>query len=223
MVNEGFQVSRFKSGVIADASLSMYPSRMEGFDGGLRRFENVAATVFGIVLSGQAVLRRPSLPDLAIGEKMYFSAPGRFELEGPARIALMIREGYRGLFSAGGPVEDEGRLCYIDDCSVTQLVPPVRQGDPTLQFLHFPSGVDQQKHIHPTLRFGLVLNGQGECHLGDGSSAPLREGDLFFIEERLRHGFRTGRETMSVIAFHPDSDAGPTDQVHPMLSRTYLK
>lgn len=223
MGNERFQVSRFKSGMIADASLSMYPSRLEGFDGGLRRFESVSSNVFGIVLSGKAVLRRPGLPDLAIGEKMYFSVPGAFEIEGPAKIALMIRDGYRGLFTVGGPVEDEGRLCYIDDCSVTQLVPPPRQGDPTLQFLCFPAGVNQQKHIHPTLRFGLVLAGQGECVLSETETIALQEGDVFFIAERIRHGFRTARDTMSVIAFHPDSDAGPTDQSHPMLSRTYLK
>jgi hypothetical protein len=27
---------------------------------------------------------------------------------------------------------------------------------------------------------------------------------------------------MDVIAFHPDSDWGPTDEKHPMLNRTYL-
>jgi hypothetical protein len=27
---------------------------------------------------------------------------------------------------------------------------------------------------------------------------------------------------MDVIAFHPDSDWGPTDGIHPMLNRTFI-
>ena len=27
---------------------------------------------------------------------------------------------------------------------------------------------------------------------------------------------------MDVVAFHPDSDWGPTDAAHPMLNRTYV-
>jgi hypothetical protein len=31
------------------------------------------------------------------------------------------------------------------------------------------------------------------------------------------------KSSLDVIAFHPDSDWGPTDGTHPMLNRTYLR
>jgi len=36
------------------------------------------------------------------------------------------------------------------------------------------------------------------------------------------HRFRTVDSTMTVIAFHPDGDWGPTDHTHTMINRTYI-
>jgi hypothetical protein len=43
------------------------------------------------------------------------------------------------------------------------------------------------------------------------------------LEESELHSFATvpGR-TMEIVAYHPDSDWGPTDTDHPMLNRTYI-
>lgn len=52
----------------------------------------------------------------------------------------------------------------------------------------------------------------------------LKPGGVFQLEEGELHSFATlPGSTMEIIAYHPDSDWGPTDQDHPMLNRTYLK
>jgi len=53
----------------------------------------------------------------------------------------------------------------------------------------------------------------------------IKEGDFWLIEEQELHRFRTdlSKSEMIVIAFHPDSEWGPTDYNHTMLNRTYIK
>lgn len=219
----GFLGREFTSGVLFDSSLSMYPSVMRGFGGGSTEFAMATSTYFGIVREGEVKLIREGLPEVGLARGMYFSATGSMTLKGDGQVMLVERLGYRGLFTVGGPIEDEGRLVYVDDCSVSQLIPPVRLGDPTFQMLVFPPGVNQTQHIHPTLRFGMVLRGHGTCHLPNGINHDLRPGITFLLEERFPHCFSTTSESMTVIAYHPDSDVGPTDHEHPMLSRTYIR
>jgi mannose-6-phosphate isomerase-like protein (cupin superfamily) len=65
-----------------------------------------------------------------------------------------------------------------------------------------------------------VLSGSGDCVLDDGR-VPLRPGLVFAIDPGIRHCFESGAEGLSVAAYHPDSEGGPTDESHPMLNRTY--
>ena len=52
----------------------------------------------------------------------------------------------------------------------------------------------------------------------------LKPGGVFMLEEGELHSFATmPGSNMEIIAYHPDSDWGPTDQDHPMLNRTYVK
>jgi quercetin dioxygenase-like cupin family protein len=51
----------------------------------------------------------------------------------------------------------------------------------------------------------------------------LAEGDIFILEVGEEHRFRTSDSTMDIIAFHPDSDTGPTDEDHPMINRTIIE
>jgi hypothetical protein len=47
---------------------------------------------------------------------------------------------------------------------------------------------------------------------------------LWCIEAGGEHKFSTPYgEELQVIAFHPDSDFGPTDEDHPMLNRTIVQ
>ena len=41
------------------------------------------------------------------------------------------------------------------------------------------------------------------------------------VEQEL-HSFKTSDNYMDIIAFHPDSDTGPTDGNHSMINRTFI-
>ena len=219
-----FAVKRVSSDILFNAQETMYPSMMAGLVHEAREFKTISSNYFGFVAEGTVTLERAGINPMTLVKGMYFSVPGSFRLDAKSGQAVIIeRMGYRGLFSIGGPIEESGRLCYIDNCSTSQLVPPVRLGDPTIQLLVFPPNTDQSFHIHPTIRLGFIQSGSGFCKLADNKKIPLKAGDAFYLPERLIHGFISAAEPMVVIAYHPDSDVGPTDQSHPMLSRTYVQ
>lgn len=135
---------------------------------------------------------------------------------------LIKRYGYNGMFQVGGPLEDKGRLKYIDGCTDSLLVPPVLKGDACLNALFFPPGINQTQHTHPSMRVGMVLSGQGYCMVPEGD-VYLRPGVLFQIPKDGLHSFRTAEEMgMVVLAYHPDSDFGPEHEQHPMINRTIV-
>jgi len=149
-------------------------------------------------------------------------------------VALIIQvRNYRGMFMVGGPIERAGRLRYIDGCTDSLLIPPVKKGDPCLNYLHFPDGVIQTPHTHPSVRIGMVAHGTGKCITPQGVHL-MNEGDVFIIHKATgetvpgsdwpvgSHGFVTDEDEMRVIAFHPDSEVGPTDEVHQMKAATKL-
>ncbi|WP_233869638.1 cupin domain-containing protein [Paraburkholderia adhaesiva] len=183
-------------------------------------------THFGYVYQGHARLRhRGRCWRLRAGD--YFCAPGPLELEVRyGRGILMKRADWRGLFLLGGPVEHKGRLRYIDQCSDTTLIQPVRRGDPCVNLLYFPPGVMQTAHTHPSDRLGLVLSGYGHCiarNHGADVTIALLPGMIFRIAANGRHHFATGPDDeLRVLAYHPDSDCGPTDDDHAMINRTLV-
>ena len=144
---------------------------------------------------------------------------------------------FKAVDTFGGPIEKRGRLKYIDGCTDSLLIPPVKMGDPCLNHLHFPKEIDQTPHTHPSHRIGIVAKGNGECVTPFGN-LPLTEGMIFVIKEwdgtsydtgldgemhpTGTHKFKTFSESMDVIAFHPDSDFGATDIDHPMINRTIV-
>lgn len=165
----------------------------------------------------------------------FFSVPGEFTMvatcDDPKFVPMVVlikRIGYRGQLVVGR-VEATGRLSYIDGCSDSMLVYPPRQGDPCLNHLHFPPGVVQTQHTHPSIRMGVVIKGAGKAFRvpsrgNSGWEVDLTEGCVFMLPEQEQHSFRTDEtdSEMDVVAYHPDSDWGPTDAAHPMRSRTYI-
>jgi hypothetical protein len=96
-----------------------------------------------------------------------------------------------------------------------------------LNHLHFPAVVTQSVHCHPSIRLGVVARGRGVAFGPRGPEGgwerTLAPGAVFLLSAQALHAFRTGpAESLDVIAFHPDSDWGPTDGDHPMRNRTYL-
>jgi hypothetical protein len=52
---------------------------------------------------------------------------------------------------------------------------------------------------------------------------PLTPGTVFSMTPGSVHKFRTTTQSMDVVAWHPDSDTGPSDEDHPMLNRTIVE
>lgn len=140
------------------------------------------------------------------------------------KLFLVVRLGYM-VPNQIGWVEKKGRLSYIDGCSDSLLVYPSRLGDSSLNLLYFPPGINQTFHRHPSIRLGCVIGGQGFSSHGEFDNeeeSVLSAGLAFCLNEQERHRFRTESEPMTIVAFHPDGDWGPTDHNHTMLNRTYL-
>ena len=145
---------------------------------------------------------------------------GSARVTGPGTALIVSTHEFEGSFLLGGPIETQGRLRYIDGCTDSLLIAPPRRGDPCLNSLHFPPGTRQTVHSHPSLRVGVVVSGGGTCLDAEGGAHALEPGTSFAIPAHTRHGFVTRERPMVVVAYHPDSDFGPTDADHPMLNRT---
>lgn len=147
-----------------------------------------------------------------------------FSITTNSKVFVVVRYGYQ-VPNTIGWVERCGRLSYIDGCSDSLLVYPARMGDSSLNLLYFPPGINQSFHRHPSIRIGCVARGKGFGSHGEANAVVedhLEAGKAFCLLEQERHRFHTEDEDMTVIAFHPDGDWGPTDHNHTMLNRTYL-
>jgi hypothetical protein len=202
---------------------------------------------FGFIYQGEGRLSIPDGIQARMPKDTYFSHHGTFSITGTFKAVIIEvitsggeykESGYRAMTHIGGVVEAVGRLKYIDGCTDSLLVPPVKKGNPCLNHLHFPKAVIQTPHTHPSHRIGIVIRGEGMCETPFGE-LPLVEGCIFVIKEydgkekaigldgqeyeAGTHKFNTYHSSMDVIAFHPDSDFGPEDEFHPMLNRTIVK
>jgi len=214
-----------------DATDSMYPTIATWIEQPISELSQRCSTIFGYVIGGECTIAaNGQMWSLLSGN--YFAFTGEISVvsckpaERPFRMWTVERLGYQGI-PMMGQVEQRGRLSYIDGCSDSILVPMPRKGDPVLNYLHFPSGVIQTQHTHPSIRMGLVIKGVGEAwqeksNFNDGWVKPLMTGAMFMLEEQELHSFRTSADMMDVIAYHPDSDTGPTDEDHAMLNKTYI-
>lgn len=206
-----------------DRSDSMCPCRMIGFQGGKKTFSNISSSFYVVVLEGTIDVKYKSNEFDSLPALAFAACPGEVSISGKGRAIIIEKFGYRVPFQIGLIEETRGRLVYIDNASSSLLVSPARMGDPCLNFLTFPPNITQTAHIHPTVRLGAVLWGSGECLWGEEKlKVPLTAGTTFCLPETQIHSFNSYKDGLAVVAFHPDSDVGPTDFSHPMLSRTYI-
>lgn len=234
-MNPSFTAFDWHTGTLYDYSANQFPTKLHALKGGdIFHFEN-GSTYFIFQHEGYSFING----QFPILKGYYASATGKenfIQGSDDARAVIIERIGYNGVFSLGGAIEKTGRLKYIDGCTDSLLIPPVKFGDPCLNHLHFPPGIDQTMHTHPSMRVGLVTRGHGECVTPFGN-IPLFPGQIFIIHEDTgikaigldgkeylagSHCFRTLDGTMDVIAYHPDSDFGPKDEEHPMINRTIV-
>lgn len=218
----GFVALQISSGMLYEHDDGNFNTLIFGFVPDSRVDLPVGYTHFGVVVTGEILL--------VCGERMrsltagdFFSAVGPATIQGNGLGMVNSARGYYGVNLFGGPLEKTGRLRYIDGCTDSLLVPPVRKGDPCLNHLHFPSGITQTPHTHPSVRSGLVYRGCGVCIVPEEhQSINLVEGCAFIIHPDSVHSFNTDVSSMDIIAFHPDSDTGMTDDDHPMINRTIV-
>jgi quercetin dioxygenase-like cupin family protein len=221
-----FSTYTLANGHMADLDRD-YPSRLGGWDNA--RIVNEPAATHYVYCMDEGVGRSPALLDYngnvyILHAGMVACVPGKFTISG-GRGIIVSRDAYHGMFSMSGPLEERGRLRYIDGCTDSLLIAPVRRGDPCMNLLFFPPGIDQTAHTHPSDRIGMVLSGHGTCvydNDGEDREALLVPGIIFCIHSGGRHKFRTSKGSMRVLAYHPDSDFGPTDEDHPMINRTMV-
>jgi quercetin dioxygenase-like cupin family protein len=207
-----------------------FPSTLYGFENisknntGKDSFEfSKASTLWGFVQGGETTINTDGhMWNISSGQ--WFNLTGKnikLNFSKDSRVYITARFDYIGLNSMGGPIETSGRLEYIDGCTDTLLAFPPIQGDPCLNLLHFPPGISQTMHTHPSTRTGVVSSGTGLCITPD-SQIELSPGFIFYLPQNTKHNFTTHNSVMNVISYHPDSDWGPTHEKHPMINRTWV-
>lgn len=210
---------------------------------------NKDRSYYGYVISGSIALENAEhTKTTMLSEGQFFSRVGDFQFAQWAKGSAIVvevfhKEGvypetkYSAMSLYGGPIENIGRLKYIDQCTDSVLINPIKLGDPCLNHLHFPKNIVQTMHVHPSHRIGVVARGEGRCITPFGE-LPLTTGMIFVIKESDgvetavgldgkeylagSHCFNTEDSELDVIAFHPDSDFGATDINHPMINRTIV-
>jgi quercetin dioxygenase-like cupin family protein len=117
----------------------------------------------------------------------------------------------------------KGNLSYMDGGTNTTAVNPGRLGLPVINYVHFPAGMSQTLHTHPSQRIGLILSGSGEIELDDGVMFPIKAGDCWVMDRNVLHNFMCNKgEDVTLFVFSPDSGTGPTDEINPLKVRTYV-
>lgn len=207
------------TGKLHDFSGQEFPAIVSSWRDGELVLES-RGTHFGFVAAGSAQLQwnRTAYP---LAEGMYFSVPHSAIVRGEGIGFVVTRLDFDGFFHLGGPIENRGRLRYIDGCTDSLLIPPVVLGDPCLNLLHVPPSTDQTPHTHPSLRVGMIVRGRGICRTEAGP-VDLLPGLIFHLPADFRHSFHTQDDSLLLVAWHPDSDFGPTHETHPMLNRTLV-
>lgn len=206
-----------------------YPGLVQTWQGGTVEL-SAPGTHVGFIYQGSPTLSRGRGENSAqrsqsfeLSEGMYFCLPGAGQLAGPHGSAVIITcPTYRGMFSLGGPLESYGRLAYINGGTSSLLIPPVLMGDPCLNAMYFPAGVEQTMHTHPSDRLGLVVAGAGIVETPD-STNPIAPGNIFWISAHQLHCFCTQNSPLTIVVFHPDSEGGFTHRDNPMLQRTLVE
>lgn len=220
MAPKPFEPFEFRHGLLQDIVSDAFPAKFHAWLNDRLSLPEIG-THLGFVQEGPAKLVC-SAGEFLLNTGMYFSVPGRMSIEGAGKGIVISSPAYRGFFQIGGPIERIGRLKYIDGCTDSLLIPPVVKGDPCLNLLYFPPGINQTQHTHPSNRIGIVTRGRGTC-ITSSEQISLTPDQIFIIHANGKHSFTTTSEAMTVIAYHPDSDFGATHEDHPMINRTLVE
>lgn len=215
-----FYCQSFKETTELDYTMAGHPSIARWVINNIKIDDSESDTHFLFVSEGEVTLNS-SFGEFLLRENCFAAVPGNFSLDGEGKVLVATLLNYTGLFTIGGPIELFGRLNYIDGCSSTVLINPLRRGEPCLNFLYVPPGISQTPHTHPSLRIGLVASGSGTCTVNEGTF-KMEAGTVFCLPEDKLHSFSAIDSSLRIIIYHPDSDVGPTDDSHTMLNNTFV-
>ncbi|RYX99979.1 cupin domain-containing protein [bacterium] len=204
-----------------DYSYDQYPTVLRSWHGNQIDLEK-ESTHFGFNYSDLVKINIDDR-EFTCYQNMYFSINGKAKIipDKNSKGFVVSRLNNQGFFNLGGPIETEGRYKYIDGCSDSLLISPVKFGDPCFNLLHFPANTNQTPHTHPSLRMGMIVKGEGYC-LMENEEVKLNEGKIFIIDKDLLHSFKTADKEMLIVVYHPETDFGPTDKNHPMINKTMI-
>ncbi|MGL5922173.1 cupin domain-containing protein [Chroococcidiopsis sp.] len=223
-MNKSFISYELEHKKLVDLSDDEFPTKLRMWNGkevSLNLPWSEYFTHFGYVYEGVIRLHNSCGDSYELRAGMYFSLPGGGIIWGDGSGIVVTHLEYKGMFSIGGPVEETGRLRYVSGCTDSLLIPPVMKGDPCFNALYFPPHIEQVPHTHPSIRVGMVVSGEGQCVMPEGVT-NLEPGQAFVIPANQLHSFWTLEQPLVVVAFHPDSDYGPTHEDHPMLNKTIV-
>ena len=221
-----------KDVVTQDLTQNKFPAILRSWQGNSLELD-AAGTHFGFVYQGNpALIRQPSASPTLLTEPkkesytlqpgMYFCLPNGGQIKGENSSGMVITYfNYRGMFTIGGAIEATGRFAYIDGGTNSLLIPPIMSGNPCLNAMYLPSGVDQTFHTHPSYRIGLVVAGEGEI-ITSQTTEVLTPGTIFYICANHLHKFCTFNHNLTIVVFHPDSNLGFSNRNNPMLKRTIV-
>ena len=123
-------------------------------------------------------------------------------------------------------INDWTTLPYVNGCSTTQLIPPLRKGDPTFQLLRIPPHTTEQAHhIHSTARIVYVYSGNGHSIVGQPGAEKtekLTPGQVMILDKMVPHHFVTTEEPLVVLPLHIFSSTDRDEFDHPMMNGTHL-
>jgi mannose-6-phosphate isomerase-like protein (cupin superfamily) len=150
--------------------------------------------------------------------------------KGPCKIeSIHLATIVRGYMHPEASISMEGvtTLPYVNGCSTKQLFPPLRLGDPTLQYLKMPAFTkEQEHHIHSTFRVVLILEGSGKSIVGIENKniiTKLEPGSVCILEPMCPHHFETDTEKpLIAVPLHVFSSIGSIEKNHPMFNGTVI-
>lgn len=218
---QDFSLFSIDDSAFIDLSNTDFPSILRTWHGNHLELED-NCTHFGFIYNGKIEINH-NAKQFNTYENMYFSLNNQSYIipDKNSKGFVVSRLNYNGLFSIGGPIESKGRYQYIDGCSDSLLISPVKLGDPCFNLLHFPKNINQTPHTHPSVRIGMIVKGNGFCILRN-ETIELNEGQVFIISPDIIHSFKTLDNEMLIVVYHPETDFGPTDKNHPMINKTII-
>lgn len=175
---------------------------------------------FGVVQTGRATLKR-NRQELLIPSEHYFRTSGPSNISGGLGLLISMATAQERSLKIG-EIPQRGYLEYKPGGRMAAICPPDVRGDPNLNMLEMdPTIRDQDDHFHPSVRVNIVITGSVTCFTHNAPPRELFPGDVIVLHPKQHHRFVAGDQGMRFVAFHPDSNYGPTRDDNPMLNNTF--